>query len=252
MGRILVGATSWSDPTLLASGWYPRQAKTAAARLAYYSQNFPITEVDATYYAIPSERNSHLWVERTPDGFTFDVKAYALLTRHPSRVESLPKHLQAVAGGKERVYSRELPESVVEEVWEMFRSALLLLHRAGKLGCVLLQFPEWFMPNSQNKDYILEAARRLPQYRCAIEFRQRAWMVPERNSERTLPFLAEHGLPYVCVDMPQGFPSSVPPIARVTGADLAVVRFHGRPSLPTRVRQSGGIIYCRGRGGRDG
>ncbi len=50
----------------------------------------------------------------------------------------------------------------------------------------------------------------------------------ERDREETLTFLSDHGLTYVCVDEPQGFPSSIPPIAAVTTEDLAVVRFHGR------------------------
>jgi len=41
-----------------------------------------------------------------------------------------------------------------------------------------------------------------------------------------LQFLASHRLPYVCVDMPQGYPSSIPPVLAAT-SDLAVVRMHG-------------------------
>ena len=48
----------------------------------------------------------------------------------------------------------------------------------------------------------------------------------EGNRGETLDFLEGNGLPYVCVDMPQGFKSSVPPVVAAT-ADLAVVRFHG-------------------------
>jgi uncharacterized protein YecE (DUF72 family) len=58
-----------------------------------------------------------------------------------------------------------------------------------------------------------------------IEFRNRTWMT-EENREETLDFLASYGLPYVCVDMPQGYPSSIPPVVAAT-ADLAVVRMHG-------------------------
>lgn len=228
MGEILVGATSWTDRTLLASGWYPPDATSAEARLRHYAERFPVVEVDSTYYAPPSERNSVLWVQRTPGDFTFDVKAYALLTQHPTRTDSLPKDLRAAAGGKARVYQKDLPKEAVAEVWEMFRSALMPLHSAGKLGYVLFQFPEWFTPARSNKDYVLECAERLADYRCAIEFRQRTWMEPEENAERTLAFLSEHRLPYVCVDMPQGFASSVPPVAEATARDLAVVRFHGR------------------------
>ena len=46
------------------------------------------------------------------------------------------------------------------------------------------------------------------------------------NQAETLEFLEGHGIPYVCVDMPQGFPSSLPPVVAAT-AELAVIRFHG-------------------------
>ena len=48
----------------------------------------------------------------------------------------------------------------------------------------------------------------------------------EENERETLDFLTSYGLPYVCVDMPQGHTSSIPPVVAAT-ADLAVVRFHG-------------------------
>jgi len=48
----------------------------------------------------------------------------------------------------------------------------------------------------------------------------------EENQKETLEFLSAHGLPYVCVDEPQGYPNSIPPVLAVT-SDLAVVRLHG-------------------------
>jgi len=50
------------------------------------------------------------------------------------------------------------------------------------------------------------------------------------NQEETLGFLRSHGLAYVCVDMPQGYPSSIPPVLAVTSDELAVVRMHGHSS----------------------
>ena len=81
------------------------------------------------------------------------------------------------------------------------------LHSAGKLGAVLFQFPQWFVIGRKNKDYILECAERLKDFRIAVEFRHKTWL-EERNAEETLSFLEEHDLPFVCVDMPQGFDSS--------------------------------------------
>ncbi len=230
--RILVGTCSWTDRSLIESGrFYPPAVKTPEGRLRFYAEAFPIVEVDSTYYSLPSERNAALWVERTPGEFTFDLKAFALFTQHPTAVRSLPKEMRealpAAAQEKANVYYRDLPRELQDEVWQRFASALLPLDSAGKLGVVLLQFPPWFMPGGENKEYILEVKEeRLPQYTVGVEFRNNLWL-SERNRERTLRFLADHRLPFVCVDEPQGFRSSVPPMAEATASD-ALVRFHGR------------------------
>jgi uncharacterized protein YecE (DUF72 family) len=227
MSEILIGTASWTDKTLLAAGWYPKEAKTPEKRLAFYAENFPVVEVDSTYYAPPSERNAALWVERTPSHFTFNVKAFALMTQHPASVKSLPKDIrEQVPESKTRVYPKDLAPKAIDKVFDMFASALMPLHSAGKLGYILFQFPEWFVPGDENRDYIVQCAKRLPDFRVAVEFRRGTWMT-EKSAPRTLAFLSEHNIPYVCVDMPQGFDSSVPPVVAATADDLAVVRFHG-------------------------
>src|SRR6187551_2733708 len=228
-GRILIGTSSWTDPTLVKDGhFYPPGASSADARLRFYASQFPIVEVDSTYYFPPSEKNSVLWIERTPPEFTFNIKAYSLLTNHPTKRDSLYKDLQdAAPADKKNVYREQLPDDAVDEVWQRFRDALMPLHSAGKLGAVLFQFPQWFTISRRNKGYIEECVARLPDYRVAVEFRHTSWLKPE-NTEETLSFLEERNLPLVCVDMPQGFDSSVPPIAAATADDLSMVRFHGR------------------------
>jgi uncharacterized protein YecE (DUF72 family) len=230
MGRILIGTASWTDRTLIKDGhFYPSEAKTAEARLRYYAEQFPIVEVDSTYYFPPSEKNSVLWIERTPKDFTFNVKAYSLLTNHPTRPDSLYKDLELPEelADKKNLYREQLPDTIVDEVWQRFRDALMPLHSAGKLGAVLFQYPQWFVIGRKNKDYILECAERLKEFRIAVEFRHKTWL-EERNVDETLSFLSDHDLPYVSVDMPQGFDSSLPPIAAATADDIAMVRFHGR------------------------
>jgi uncharacterized protein YecE (DUF72 family) len=231
-GKVLIGISSWTEPTLVKEGnFYPKEAKSAEDRLKFYASQFPIVEVDSTYYFPPSERNAALWIERTPKDFTFDIKAYSLLTNHPTKIESLYKDVREAlpeeVASKKNVYREHLPEKLADEVWERFREALMPLHSAGKLGSILFQFPQWFVIGRKNKDYIVECAERLPDYRIAVEFRHKSWM--ERgNDEETFAFLADHDIPFVCVDMPQGFDSSLPPAATATSKDLAVIRFHGR------------------------
>jgi uncharacterized protein YecE (DUF72 family) len=231
MGEIMVGTCSWTDPTLIESGrFYPVSARSAEARLQYYASQFGLVEVDSSYYALPSERVSRLWVERTGEKFVFDIKAFRLFTQHPAPLAALPRDIREAltsdVKGKASIYQRDMPAELLSELWSRFERALLPLDSAGKLGVVLFQFPPWFHPGEQQRDYILFCKSRLPQYRIAIEFRHGSW-VNEKNKERTLSFLRDNDLPFVCVDEPQGFNSSVPPMAEVT-SDIGLVRFHGR------------------------
>ncbi|MER7894040.1 DUF72 domain-containing protein [Micromonospora sp. NPDC094482] len=224
MGEIKVGTASWTDRTLLDSGWYPQTADTPEKRLAYYARKFPLVEVDATYYSPPAERTAQLWAERTPAGFTFNIKAFSLLTGHPTRVSAIYKDLRPQTD-KRNVYPDDLPAQAYEDVWTRFLSALDPLVAAGKLGALLFQFPPWFTIKRDNKQYLLEVARRCAPLRPVYEFRHASWFDGD-NADETLDFLRTHELPFVCVDMPQGHRSSVPPVLAAT-ADLAVVRFHG-------------------------
>jgi uncharacterized protein YecE (DUF72 family) len=227
MGDIRVGTASWTDRTLIESGWYPPEANNPEKRLRYYARQFPLVEVDATYYALPAEQTARAWAERTPDGFTFNIKAFSLFTQHPTPVRAFPADLREAAGaaGKDRVYLKDVDPAVAEAAWDRFLAALGPLRGAGKLGAILLQFPPWFPIGRGRKDYILACAQRAAPDRVCVEFRNRTWMT-EDNERETLDFLASHQLPYVCVDMPQGYPSSIPPVLAAT-SDLAVVRMHG-------------------------
>ncbi|GIH96188.1 DUF72 domain-containing protein [Planobispora siamensis] len=226
MANILVGTASWTDRSLLDSGWYPAEASTPADRLAYYAQRFPLVEVDATYYHPPSLKTVQAWRDRTPPGFTFNVKAFSLLTGHPTRARSLYKDLRTALGDPDgSLYARDVGPEILEEVWRRFLGTLTPLHEAGKLGAVLLQFPPWLPAGERNRRHVLECVRRCAPMRACVEFRNRTWM-EEGERARTLDFLASNGIPYVSVDMPQGHPSSIPPVLAAT-ADLAVIRFHG-------------------------
>ncbi len=237
-GVIKTGICSWTDKTLLESGWYPAEANDPESRLRFYSSQFPLVENDATYYALPAVRQSELWARRTPDDFTMNVKAFALLTTHHTDPKRLPKDIREALPRElleaRRVYPRDLGPEVLAELAKRFREALEPLHASGKLGAVLFQYPPWFGISHERKDEILFAKEAFPDFRLAIEFRNGTWL-SERNREETLRFLRDHDLVYVSVDEPQGFPSSIPPIAPAT-SDLAVVRFHGRNAQTWRAQ----------------
>ncbi|GAA3819843.1 DUF72 domain-containing protein [Sphaerisporangium flaviroseum] len=239
-----MGTASWTDKSLLSSGWYPQDVHTPAERLAFYASRFPLVEVDATYYHPPSIRTVEAWRDRTPPDFTFNIKAFSLLTQHPTRAQALYKDLRERLGASQgTLYLRDVGQEIAEEVWKRFVTTLLPLHEAGKLGAILLQFPPWFPPGARSREYILDCVRRCLPMRACVEFRNAAWMTEERR-EDTLGFLAAHGIPYVNVDMPQGHPSSIPPVVART-ADLAVVRFHGHSAKWTSkiIEERFGYLY---------
>ena len=133
---ILVGTASWADKSLVESGkFYPPDVASPEERLRYYASQFPIVEVDATYYALPAPRMAELWLARTPPDFTFDIKAHALMTgqgtetrRLPEAIrEALPEELQA----KTRIYAKDFPAELHDEVWRQFRSALAPLEEGA-------------------------------------------------------------------------------------------------------------------------
>jgi uncharacterized protein YecE (DUF72 family) len=244
MGSIKVGTASWTDRTLLESGWYPASAGTPEKRLAYYARQFPVVEVDSTYYGPPAEQTTRLWAQRTPDGFTFNIKAFSLLTGHPTKVSAIYKDLRPETD-KKNVYPGDLAPQAYEEIWGRFLAALDPLAEAGKLGAVLFQFPPWFGIRRSNKDYLIEVAARCKPLRPVFEFRNASWFEGD-NRDETLEFLRRRELPLVCVDMPQGHKSSVPPILEAT-ADLAVVRFHGHSDKWTSkdIHEKFGYEYSR-------
>ncbi|GAB2733165.1 DUF72 domain-containing protein [Streptomyces bullii] len=217
MGDILVGTCSWTDRALVGSGWYPAGRRDAEGRLRYYSERFPVVEVDATYYALPSERNSRLWAERTPDGFVFDVKAFSMLTGHPTRSSALPPGLPADTRDP----------GVLDEVWARFAEGVEPLRRAGRLGGVLFQFPPWFRPGERAERFLADTAGRTRGWPVAVEFRHPSWW-EEGRARETGALLARYGMAAVAVDMVQTLPASIPPVTPVTSARLSVVRFHGR------------------------
>jgi len=242
VGEIRVGTASWTDKTLLASGWYPSAANTPEKRLAYYARQFPLVEVDATYYAPPAERTAALWAQRTPPGFTFNIKAFSLLTGHPAKPTALPADLRPDTD-KKNIYPDDLQPQMYEDLWSSFLSALDPLVEANKLGVILFQFPPWFTIRKSNKQYILEVAERCKPLRVAVEFRHNSWFAGDNQTE-TLDFLRKQDLPLVCVDMPQGHKSSVPPVVAAT-SDLAVVRFHGHSDKWTShdIQEKFGYLY---------
>jgi uncharacterized protein YecE (DUF72 family) len=173
--------------------FYPKEL-TSKEMLAYYAKEFSFTEINTTYYRMPTAAMLQKWHETTPDDFQFVIKA-----------------------NKGMTHEREDNEPLFTE----FRESLKPLTEAGKLGCVLAQFPTSFRNRDENRDYLKDFREQMGDIPVVVEFRHEEWI-----DERIFELLEDEGLGYVCVDEPQ-FKTLVPPVVRATSS-IGYVRFHGR------------------------
>ncbi|TDM48198.1 DUF72 domain-containing protein [Macrococcoides goetzii] len=197
---IYIGLTGWGDHDLLYADLTNKNEK-----LYHYGAHFPIVELDATYYSVQPERNIQKWIKETPDNFKFIVKIHQALTGHAA-VE-------------------DFAESRIELI-EQFIKMLQPLHKAGKLGCLLIQFPPWYDCNTANINYIIYLKKHFEQFPISIEFRNDSWFTSDMK-EHTLNFLYEQQLIHSVCDEPQAGRGSIPFVNRITHED-ALVRLHGR------------------------
>jgi uncharacterized protein YecE (DUF72 family) len=200
MAPVRIGTCSWADEGLV-KRWYPRGVSSPATRLAYYAERFDTVEVDSPFYHLPSPETATKWADRTPEGFTFHVKASAEMTGHS--------------------------EANRDESFAAFRDALAPLEEAGKLRGVLLQYPPRFAKSRASLEELAAVAPLLDPLVALIEFRHRSWVEEDERAD-TFSFLERHGLAYVSVDSPRTRASNVLPRIAVATHSVAYVRFHGR------------------------
>ncbi len=231
-GNVLAGTAGWTDRTLVKSGlFYPRGTASPETRLRHYASVFPLVEVDATYYSLLPPETAERWVAWTPEDFVFDVKAHPVLTGHPIDTKRLPsdlaREIRRSARDSPRVYADGLPTDLVEELERRFFMLTEPLSRAGRLGCVMLQFPPWFRATRGNARRLEALRARHPTTPFSVEFRHASWLDSARR-DRVVSLLTEQRLAYVCVDEPDVPLGGVPPFAVVTVPSLALFRFHGQ------------------------
>lgn len=229
MATIRVGTCSWTEKALIDSGeFYPKGVRTPEARLRFYAEQFDTVEIDSAYYAIPSEQNARLWASRTPDHFTFHIKAYGALTGHSVDPRTLPSDILSELPQKDRtartVYLKD--KDTVAELAKRFKQSIYPIAYAGKLGVVLFQFPPNFRYDRKNLDTLLEWSQLMSPYTVAVEFRDASWLAPD-NEDAVFHILCKHQIPYVCADETQNKTGSIAFVPAVT-AKIAYIRFHGR------------------------
>ncbi|HEX9987712.1 MAG TPA: DUF72 domain-containing protein [Chloroflexia bacterium] len=184
----------WKGP------YYPENIKSNEM-LDFYAREFKATEINYTYYRMPSARTLAAMAKKVPDDFVFTVKASKELTHERDEEDE--------GGG------------ATPENFRAFRQALQPLMDEGKFGAVLAQFPSSFKPTRENQDYLETFRERMGDLPVVVEFRNSTWVTDE-----TMQLLRKNNLGYCCVDEPR-MRGLIPPIAVAT-TPIAYVRFHGR------------------------
>jgi uncharacterized protein YecE (DUF72 family) len=162
--------------------------------LSFYAREFATCEINSTYYALPSAATLKSMVAKTGDGFLFALKA-----------------------NQEMTHQREDSQTICAA----FRQALAPVLSAGKLGCILAQFPYSFDFNKTNCDYLARLAKNLEGLPLVIEFRNARWL-----KVAVFQWLRDHKIGFCCVDEPS-LPNLLPPVAEAT-SQIGYIRFHGR------------------------
>ena len=198
-------------------GFYPPRTKPAEM-LRHYAAVADVVEADNTFSGIPKPERLSAWADQVPDDFKFDVVAFGGLTLHQRRPgDNRP------AGRRAWTDISVIPP---DALFEDFAASVTPLSRAGKLGCVLLQFPSWFGAGDEARSYLAHVKQHLPDVMLAAEFRHPSWGVPSQMST-TLEWLIDLEMALVVADYPPDRPEAHQPIVAVTTDRLAVVRLHG-------------------------
>lgn len=193
MAEVYIGTSGYSYRDWVGP-FYPAGTRQDEM-LSFYAEEFSFTEVNSTFYRLPSARMFESMLKKVPDNFLFTVKAFQGLTHQRG-------------------------ETVKEEAAKMIE-ALKPLSAEGRLGALVLQFPYSFKATEDNRDYLEVLRDLLLDLPLVVEFRHYSWL----NSE-TWSLLRSLAVGYVCVDAPRlrGLPGS----ATQSTAPVAYVRFHGR------------------------
>ncbi len=164
--------------------------------LSYYAREFNACEINSTYYALPKPSSLQAMAEKTGKDFLFSIKANQKMT-----------------------HQREDNSSI----FKAFCQVLEPIISAGKLGCILAQFPYSFRFNRHNWDYLSLLKERLAELPVVIEFRNAQWLRSD-----VFDWFRQQDLGFCCVDEPR-LPNLLPPLAEAT-SKISYIRFHGRNS----------------------
>ena len=197
---VRIGPAGWSYPDW--SGYvYPTRRPKGFHEATYLAKFFDTIEVNSSFYAPIRADHARQWIDRVAANprFVFTAKLWQKFTHDALTAFS------TIAPDDDRAV----------------REGFDVLHGAGKLGAVLLQFPFSFHRGEQTTAYLEALLDRFQNYPLAVEMRHASW-----NDAEILAILREHRVAFCNIDQPI-IGRSIEPGAAVT-APTAYVRLHGR------------------------
>lgn len=177
---------------------YPAARPRGFDPLSYLSRYFDTIEINSTFYGAGTPKAAQDWARRVKENprFRFTAKLWQRFT-----------------------HERDKPWSL-DDV-EQVRASMGPLAEAGKLGCLLAQFPWSFKRTPENEEWLGDVVRAFEQFPLAVEVRHGSW-----NEPAFYRSLTEQKVGIVNIDQPV-FKNSIKPGAHVT-AGVGYVRLHGR------------------------
>jgi uncharacterized protein YecE (DUF72 family) len=146
--RLHIGTSGYSYPEWRGV-FYPPTLKSSEY-LGFYSEYFSATEINNTFYRLPSPQIVERWSSQVPEGFRFSIKLNQQIT-----------HRQRLQGS--------------EETMGIFLEGLAALR--PKLGTVLVQLPPYFKKLPEALEHFLSVySEKLP---LVFEFRHSSWFCDE-------------------------------------------------------------------------
>jgi uncharacterized protein YecE (DUF72 family) len=201
-GSLLIGTSGWQYADWRGA-FYPAGVPQREW-LAYYAKEFPVVEVNSTFYSLPQRKATQQWREQTPDGFLVAAKMSRFLT-HIKRLRD--------------------PQEPIARFFDRLEPL------GDRLGPVLIQLAPTMRADVDVLDGVLRA---MPKgVRVAVEPRHRSWW-----SDEVRAALEKHHAALCWADR-LGRP--VGPLWRTT--EWVYVRFHEgratpRPRYGTRSLRS--------------
>ena len=96
MARILIGTSGFSYPEWKGT-FYPEELPTKNY-LSFYAQHFKTTEINNTFYRLPSRKTTEGWYETVPQDFSFTLKLTQKIT-HIRRLKAADSEMNAFLEG---------------------------------------------------------------------------------------------------------------------------------------------------------